>query len=95
VLLVATRVTTSSPDFDATYCTLKDPVFEPDEGEMPLPSNDVRDQELTFATRTGNVAADPCCTEAGPATDPYGGETMLSTVTASSPAPQALDARPE
>ena len=85
----------SAPDFEATYCTAKDPVFEPDEGEMPLPRSEVRDQELAFVTQTDSVPLAPCCREEGPMTEAVGSGTMLRTVTASSPSPHALAARPE
>ena len=94
-VLVAERVITSPPDFDAMYCTVNDPRFEPEDGEMPLPSDEVSDQKLALATETDNVPLDPCCNETGPVSEPDGGGTMLRTVTASLPDPHALAARPE
>jgi hypothetical protein len=93
--LVAERVITSPPDFDAMYCTANDPMFEPDDGEMLLPSDEVSDQTLALATETDNVPLDPCCNEMGPVSEADAGGTMLRTVTASLPDPQPLAARPE
>lgn len=93
--LVADRVITSPPDFDARYCTANDPLFEPDDGEMLLPSDDVSDQALALATETDSVPLDPCCNEAGPVSEADAGGSMLRTVTASLPDPHPLAARPE
>ena len=77
-LLVAERVITSLPDFDATYCTANDPMFEPEAGEMLFPSDELRDHPLALATEMDNVPPDPCCNEAGEA---------IGVITSGSPSP--------
>ena len=94
-LLVAERVITSPPAFDALYCAVNDPVFEPEDGKMLLPSEEVSVQTLALATETERIPLDPCCNETGPASEAEAWGRMLRTVTASLPDPQPLAARPE
>ena len=55
-VFVAERVITSPPELDAKYCTANDPLFDPEDGEMLLPSDDVSDQALALA-RFSHVCA--------------------------------------
>ena len=89
---LATSVMLSVPFRDALYCTAREDV--PDEGLIPLPRSEVRVHEVAPPMETFSVALLPTFTVGGPLTDAVVAAFTLTTVTASSPTPHALLARP-
>jgi len=94
-LFVVVRVMTSTPAFAGVYRAVNAPTFVPDDGEIALESDDVNVHDVAFATDNERNVPDPCCTKPGPLIDAAAAGTIVNTATASSPAPQAVAARPE